>query len=54
MSAHAGFIVAAYLVTLAVVVGLAVWVIADGRMQRRRLAELEAHGARRRSEGVHS
>ena len=50
MWAHAGFIIAAYLVTaivLAVTVG---WIILDGRLQRRRLAELEARGIRRRSE----
>jgi heme exporter protein D len=46
---HAGFIAAAYIVT-AVVLGLLVlWVIADGRLQRRRLAALEARGIRRRS-----
>jgi heme exporter protein D len=46
---HAGFIASAYIVT-AVVLGLLVlWVIADGRLQRRRLAALEARGIRRRS-----
>jgi heme exporter protein D len=46
---HAGFIIASYLATLLVVAGLIVWVIADGRSLRRRLAELEARGVRRRS-----
>jgi heme exporter protein D len=49
MSAHAGFIIAAYLVTLVVVAALIVWVILDGRAQRRRLADMEARGIRRRS-----
>ena len=46
---HAGFIIAAYLVTTVVVVGMIVWIVLDGRLQRRRLAELEARGIRRRS-----
>ena len=46
---HAGFIIAAYLVTMVVVVGMIVWIVLDGRLQRRRLAELEARGIRRRS-----
>ena len=51
MWAHAGFIIASYLVTLIVVVGLIVWIVLDGRLQKRRLAELEARGIRRRSAG---
>jgi heme exporter protein D len=47
---HAGFILAAYLVTAAVVLGLIVWVIVDGRAQARALADLDARGVRRRSE----
>jgi heme exporter protein D len=47
---HAAFIVAAYLVTALVVVGLIVWVIADKRAQARALADLDARGVRRRSE----
>lgn len=49
MSGHAGFIAAAYLVAAVVIVGLILWVIAEGRKQRRRLAALEARGVRRRS-----
>jgi heme exporter protein D len=49
MSGHAGFIAAAYLTTAVVLVTLVVWIVADGRMQRRRLADLEARGVRRRS-----
>jgi len=48
---HGGFILAAYLVTAVVLVGLAVWIILDGRTQRRRLADLDARGIRRRSAG---
>jgi len=49
MSGHAGFIAAAYLATAAVLAALVLWVVADGRTQRRRLADLEARGVRRRS-----
>ncbi len=47
---HAGFIIASYLVTVVVIVAMVVWIVIDGRLQRRRLAELEARGIRRRSE----
>lgn len=46
---HAGFIVAAYAVTIVIVLALVVWVLADGRMLRRQLADLETRGIRRRS-----
>ena len=46
---HAGFIAAAYIATALVLLGLILWVVADGRAQRRRLAELEARGIKRRS-----
>ena len=49
---HAGFILAAYLVTALVLVCLFLWVVADGRLQKRRLAELEARGIKRRSAGA--
>jgi heme exporter protein D len=45
---HAGFIVAAYLASAAVLAALLSWIVADGRTQRRRLADLEARGIRRR------
>ena len=51
MSAHVGFIAAAYAVTLVVLVALFAWVVQDGRMQQRRLADLEARGVKRRSAG---
>jgi heme exporter protein D len=46
---HAIFIASAYAAALLVVVGLTAWVIADHRMQRRKLHELEARGVTRRS-----
>jgi heme exporter protein D len=46
---HAGFIVAAYLTTLVVLGGMILWIVADGRTQKRHLADLEARGIRRRS-----
>ena len=46
---HASFIVAAYVVVVAVVTALTFWVIADYRRQRATLAELEAAGVVRRS-----
>lgn len=46
---HAGFIVAAYGIVLLVLLALAAWIVSDERRQRRRLAELEAKGATRRS-----
>ena len=51
MAPHAGFIIASYLVTFVVVVGMIAWIVVDGRLQKRRLAELEARGVRRRSAG---
>jgi heme exporter protein D len=51
---HAGFIAAAYLATALVLAGLFVWILFDGRAQRRRLADLEARGIRRRSAGTPS
>jgi heme exporter protein D len=49
IGAHGGFIIAAYLVTIVVLAGLCLWIVVDGRGQRRRLADLEARGIRRRS-----
>jgi len=46
---HAGFIVAAYITTAAVVAALVMWVIADHATQRRTLADLERRGITRRS-----
>jgi heme exporter protein D len=46
---HWGFIVAAYAIALAVVASLIAWVVIDHRLQRRRLADLESRGVRRRS-----
>jgi heme exporter protein D len=46
---HAGFIVAAYAVTLAVVAGLIAWIVIDHRAQTRILEDLERVGMTRRS-----
>ena len=46
---HAGFILAAYGVTIAIVLALVAWVLVDGRALRRQLADLETRGIRRRS-----
>ena len=46
---HAGFILAAYGLAILVIAVLFVWIVVDGRSQRRQLADLEARGVRRRS-----
>jgi heme exporter protein D len=46
---HAGFIVAAYITTAAVVTALVTSVIADYATQKRALADLERRGITRRS-----
>ena len=51
-SDHVGFIIAAYCVAAVVLIGLVAYVVVDGRAQRRRLAELESRGIRRRSAGA--
>ena len=44
LGAHAGFILAAYGAAALVVAALIVWIVADHRVQRRTLAELERRG----------
>ena len=46
---HWLFIVAAYALALAVVLGLIAWIVLDYRVQARTLRDLEARGLRRRS-----
>jgi len=46
---EAGFVAVAYIVTAVALVALIAWIILDGRAQKRRLADLEARGIRRRS-----
>jgi heme exporter protein D len=46
---HAAFIIAAYVVAFSVVTGLIAWIIADHRIQRRALVDLESKGVTRRS-----
>lgn len=48
---HWAFVVGAYGVTLVAVAAIIGWVVAEARRQRARLAELEARGIRRRSDG---
>ncbi len=47
---HASFIVAAYIVTVIVVIGLTAWILRDYAAQRRILGDLEARGIKRRSQ----
>jgi heme exporter protein D len=47
--AHIQFIAAAYAAAVVVIAALIGWVMLDYRTQRRVLAELEMHGASRRS-----
>ena len=46
---HAGFILAAYAIALAVVAGLIAWIVLDHRAQVRILDDLERAGVTRRS-----
>jgi len=46
---HAGFIWLSYAAALLCITGLLLWVSTDERTQRRRLADLERRGLRRRS-----
>jgi heme exporter protein D len=46
---HAGFILAAYAIALAVVAGLIAWIVIDHRAQLRVLDDLERAGVTRRS-----
>jgi heme exporter protein D len=49
VATHTGFILAAYLATAIVLAAVVGWIVIDGRALRRKLAELEARGIRRRS-----
>jgi heme exporter protein D len=49
---HAAFIVGAYTVAAAIIVGMIAWVWFDYRRQLRLLSDLEAHGITRRSHQV--
>ncbi|WP_275785765.1 heme exporter protein CcmD [Pararhizobium gei] len=49
MMGHMGYVVASYGVAAVTVAGLLLWVIIDGRNQRRNLQALEEAGIRRRS-----
>jgi heme exporter protein D len=47
---HAVFIWSAYAITALVLAGLIAWLVVDGRVQTRRLADLDRRGVKRRSE----
>ena len=47
---HSGYIVAAYLASALVLLGLIAWVALDLRVQKRKLAQLDNQGMRRRPE----
>ena len=49
LGAHAAFIISAYVVAIAIVAGLIVWVVLDRRQLTRMLDALEAQGLTRRS-----
>ena len=46
---HAGFILAAYAIALAILVALVAWIVLDHRAQLRILEDLERAGVARRS-----
>ena len=46
---HAGFVLAAYAIALAVIAGLIAWIVLDHRAQLRVLDDLERAGVTRRS-----
>lgn len=46
---HFGFILASYIVTIAIIGVVAIWLILDYRTQKKALSALEARGVRRRS-----
>jgi heme exporter protein D len=48
---YASFIWTSYAAVALVICGLIVWLVRDGRQQARMIAELEARGVRRRSQG---
>jgi heme exporter protein D len=47
---HLGYILAAYVATAIVLLGMSAWILFDLREQHRRLRRLEEEGIRRRSE----
>ena len=49
LAGHWGYVAAAYAITAVVLVGMTLWIVGDGRRLRRRIADLEARGIRRRS-----
>jgi heme exporter protein D len=52
LGSNAVFVWAAYAAFFAVIAGLLLWLITDGRRQQQRLSDLEARGVTRRSVGA--
>ena len=50
MTAHALYVTAAYGISALAIAALIAWVLLDSQARRREIAELEASGARRRSD----
>lgn len=50
MTAHDLYVTAAYAVSALAIAGLIAWILLDSRARRREMAELQASGARRRSD----
>lgn len=50
MTPHALYVLAAYGISALALAGLVAWILVDQRSRRREMAELEASGARRRSD----
>jgi heme exporter protein D len=48
---HALYVFSAYAITALTIAALVGWIVFDQKMRRRELAELEASGVRRRSQG---
>mgnify|MGYP001022921355 CR=1 FL=1 len=49
LGSHAGFIIAAYAITVVVIVAIMAWIVLDYRSQTETLRRLEDAGVRRRS-----
>lgn len=51
---HFGFILASYLVTIAIIGVVGIWLVLDYRAQKKALSALEARGIRRRSTKINA
>ncbi len=50
MTAHALYVTAAYAISILALAGLVAWILLDQHARKREMAELEASGAKRRSD----